>query len=97
MTKHISIHSVDEPGRTWGTVTAVMQVDPLSRVYAEEENSGYHPCPFLGSQEYVFRPICLPTYHLEKGRDIWCNKTCQIATLAKAVTIRDHILQPHDV
>lgn len=95
MIKHISIHWVDEPGRTLGTVTAVMQADPLSRVYAEE-HSGHLPCPFLGTQDYLFRPVCPLTYHLQKGRDIW-YKTRQITTLAKVVIIHDHTLQPHDV
>lgn len=68
----------------------------LPRDYIAEKHSGFLPCPFLGPQEYLYRPICPPASHLNKGGAIGCSLTCQIATLAKVVPIPANTLPPHN-
>lgn len=67
------------------------------RDYIAEKHSGFLPCPFLGPQEYLYRPICPPTSHLNKGGAFGCSLTGQIAALAKVVPIPANTLPPHSV
>lgn len=79
------------------TTPATASVPCRPRDYVAEKHSGFLPCPFLGPQKYLYRPICPPTSHLNKGSAIGYSLTCQIATLAKVVPIHANTLQPHNV